>query len=780
MRRLILVFYLLVLTSVAHGQIKVGFITDLEESPQTQYILEALIREIDKTTGINQPVGSSDDMQYFDVISVSDAQNIYQSMDADLVVTLGGLSTKAVSSIASLTTPVIGLGVIDHFIQGIPFEDGKSGKKNFTYVFTSRDIIQEIESFQKLVGFQKLTFLIDPAINKSINQLTGQVLIDSIQKELAVQIEVIQAVENVNSVIQDIETAEAVYLSPLISRNQQYVTDISNYLIKEKIPSLSASKQHVDYGILASSSGDNSGQQIFRRIGIVAADILSGRNAAEIPVSLNTSENFYLNIETARQMDFSPPFEVILTANLVGESYPDGKVYSFAEIADVALEQNLDLKISYKDIDVAALDVRSSRSNALPALTSGLTGSQINEERANALVNSPERSLNLDLTLSQVIYSEEVLASIRIGQYLKSAQEYQTEADVLLVLLETYLGYLDVLSAKTNLAIQRENLDNTRTNLELAKIRVDLGSSNNSDLYRWESELANATQSLIEAQAGLISLKLQLNNLLANSLDDEFEVKDIGIEDELYTSFKNGPLSGLIKTPRDLKIASDFLVEESINNNPNKKQLLENIKATERQLELNKRLLYVPTIALQAQATEVLARGGEGSEEPDMAIPGFNSEIENTSWFVGASLTYPVFTGNSRRVNRQRSQVQLDQLNFSNTSLEQSLDLSIRASTVSLLSATTNLEYSAISAESATQNFELVQNNYKAGKVNITQVIDAQQAALSAQLGAALAVYEYIAANLQIEFGLGFFSMFSTENELDEFQNRFLEYVSDN
>jgi outer membrane protein TolC len=575
-------------------------------------------------------------------------------------------------------------------------------------------------------------------------------------------------------------STEAFYLTSLISRNPAFVKTISQYLIEQKIPSFSASKQHVEYGILASSSGDNSREQVFRRIGIVAADILAEREAAEISVALNTTENFYLNVETARQMDFSPPFEVMLTANPVGDSDTEGKVYSFAEIANIALEQNLDLKISYKDIDVAELDIRSSKANILPALNSGLTGSQINEERANSLVNSPERSLNLDLTLSQVIYSEEVLASIRIGQYLKSAQEYQTAVDVLNVLLDTYIAYLDVLSAKTNLVIQRENLDNTRTNLELAKIRVDLGSSNSSDLYRWESELANATQSLIESQAGLISVKLRLNNLLANALEDDFEVKDIGIEDELFTSFKNGPLSGLIKTPKDLKIASDFLVEESITNNPNKKQLLENIKATERQLELNKRLLYVPTIALQAQASEVLARGGEGSEEPESAIPGFNTEIENTSWFVGASLSYPVFTGNSRRVNKQRSQVQLEQLNYSNTSLDQSLELSIRASTVNLLSATTNLQYSAQSAASASQNFELVQGNYKAGNVNITQVIDAQQAALGAELGAALAVYEYIAANLQIEFGLGFFSMFLTETELADFQNRFLEYVSDN
>jgi outer membrane protein TolC len=191
-------------------------------------------------------------------------------------------------------------------------------------------------------------------------------------------------------------------------------------------------------------------------------------------------------------------------------------------------------------------------------------------------------------------------------------------------------------------------------------------------------------------------------------------------------------------------------------------------------------LLYVPTVSLQAQASQVLARGGEGSSEPETGMPAIGSGLQDNAWFVGAGLSYPIFSGFSRRINKQRTQVQLDQLDISNTNLDQNLELSIRASTVSLLSATTNLSFSRQSAESATKNFKLIQNNYKEGAVNITQVIDAQQAALNAQFGAAISVYEFILANLQIEYSVGFFSMFSTEEDLEDFQNRFLEYISNN
>ncbi len=768
------------LVYLLYGQTNVAIITDLEKTTQSEFLVSTLIEEIDQTTGVNLKIVSSDKSQFFDIKSVSEAQNAYRNLEADLVISIGGISTKALSKMQSLTTPVIGIGVIDPFIQDIPFENGRSGKKNFTYLLLSRDIIKEIESFKKLVDFDNLTMLIDPAINKSIEQGVGSILLDSIQNELDIQVTIIEAASDVNSVIQEIRESEAVYLSSLISRDREYVSAISDYLIQKKIPSFSTSRQHVEFGILGSSSGDNGLQQIFRRIAIVADDVLTGNKASEIPVAVNTTENFYLNIETARKMEFSAPFEVLLTANLVGQNTTDGKVYSFSEIANIALEKNLDIQISYKDIEAAGLDAKQNYSNIMPYLNGSLTGSRINEERANAAINSPEKSLNLDLSITQVIYSEEVLAAIKIGQYLRNAQNYQTEVDILNVLLDTYNVYLDVLSAKTNLAIQRENLDNTRTNMELAKIRVDIGSSSNADLYRWESELANATQSLIDAQAFLFTARFQLNNLLANSLEDDFEVSDIGVEDELFRSFKNGPLSGFITTPKDLKLASDFLVMESIKQNPNKGQLLENIKAAERQFKLSKRLLYVPTISFQAQTTEVLARGGEGSENPDPGTPTFGTGLLDNSWFMGVSLSYPIFTGLSRNIDKQRNQVQLDQLQYSNTSLDQGLELSIRSSTVGLVSASTNLVYSRQSAESATRNFSLVQSNYRAGTVNITQVIDAQQAALSAQLAAALSVYEFIAANLQIEYGLGFFSMFSAEEELNEFQNRFFEYIANN
>ena len=768
------VFFLVQIACMA--QYRIGVITDLPQSEYIGLLVDSVIHQIDETTGVNQDISSPQSLRVFNIASQAEARAVYQNFDADLVLSIGGVSTKGLSKISNLSIPVIGLGVIDPHLQNIPYSRGKSGKKNFTYILTTRDLISEISSFQKIAAFDDLTILNDPVIGKSIDPLQGKNLLDSLNESLGIAVKMTPATEDVSKVIEQIGKPSAIYLSPLLGKNDDYVKAISDYLIEHDIPSFSSSRQHVDLGILGCSSGENGPAQVIRRIAIVADGIISGTvEASDNDVALNIGEDIFLNIATAKKLQLSPPFEILLTVNLVGNGDAGKKEYSFNEIAELAIQKNFDLKISYQDIDLAELDIKSNRALILPDLTAGLTGVQINEERANAAINSPEKSLSLDLVLTQVIYSEEALAAIKISRYLKKAAEYQTESDVLDLLLDTYSAYLNVLSAKTNLDIQRQNLENSRTNLELAKIRVDVGSANNSDLFRWESEVANATQTLIEAQASLLSVKLQLNNLLANSLERDFEVKDIGLEDELFRSFKNSPVSNLIATPRDLNRASDFLLQESFKRNPNKKLLLENINAAERQLKLNKRLFYVPTISLQAQGSEILARGGEGSEDPDPGMPSFGTGLQDNSWSVAATLTYPIFTGFNRKVNKQISLIQLEQLEYSNQSLDQALDLSIRTSSVSLLSFTTNLKYSKISAENAAKNFELVQSNYREGTVNITQLIDAQEAALSANLQEAISVYDYIFANLQLEYSVGFFSMFLTEEEIVEFNQRFIE-----
>jgi outer membrane protein TolC len=166
---------------------------------------------------------------------------------------------------------------------------------------------------------------------------------------------------------------------------------------------------------------------------------------------------------------------------------------------------------------------------------------------------------------------------------------------------------------------------------------------------------------------------------------------------------------------------------------------------------------------------QTFARGGANSNAEEFGIP-------NNTWNVGVGVSFPIFAGNKRKVNLQTTKIQLDQLNNSRMQLDQELELAVKSSLTTTVATSTNIGFSRVSSDNAQVNFELVRDQYQAGEVNITQLIDAQQSSLSAQLRYAVAIYEYLQSQLQLEFSVGFFSMFATPEQLQEFEDRFTSF----
>ena len=117
-------------------------------------------------------------------------------------------------------------------------------------------------------------------------------------------------------------------------------------------------------------------------------------------------------------------------------------------------------------------------------------------------------------------------------------------------------------------------------------------------------------------------------------------------------------------------------------------------------------------------------------------------------------------------------------MEYSNLQLDQGIDLAIRSSILDVVAANTNIPFSETSATNARLNLELIQDKYREGKVNITQTIDAQQSALLAAQNYAISIYQYLIAQIQLEFSIGSYSAFRTDEENSALEARFVEYRS--
>ena len=767
----------LFLLSASGQTTRLGIVSDYPQDADISQFYESVSDEIRKTVGTSRNVIlPKENILAADWnIEKAKAHYLQLTQQADLILVLGSVSIKAVLETGDLPKPTLGLGVFDADMQDVPLtERGTSGKPNFSYVLISRDIDTEIKAFQELVPFKSLTMLLDARSITAFNATKGAARIEALSKLYNTEINLVSLKEDLNASLQEIPSGtEAVYVAVPYERPPEDIKIIADYLIDRKLPSFSMSTRHVDQGVMSSLSHDNGIDAILRKLAIMSDEAIHGASLADMPVALNNRDDLNINMVTAEKIGYSPPFEVIFTANLVGDESDLGlQKFSLQDVIERALESNLGIKISYADIDLTEQDIKNANSQFLPDADLSASAVQINSDRANALFGQSEQTITGTASVQQLIFSEQAVANMRIQRLLNEAQKQATQAEILNILLDAYTGYFNVLQARTNTEIQEENLDQARKNLELAKLRVQLGASNKSDVFRFESEVANAQQAVVQANTDYFLVKTQLNILLNNTLGEDFDVVDVSLEDELFRSFSKSPISKYVRTPDDLRRGADFLISEAIRNHPLERQLAANIMAVDRQEQMNKRLYYTPTLAAQAQYDNVTYRGGEGSEE----VPGSNFNDEN--WNVALSLTYPLFDGNRRQIDLQRTRIQQDQIQFQKKELDLNLSLNITAKVLQLLTAQTNINFSRTSSESAWKNFELVQENYKQGQVSIVQLIDAQRAALQAKQAYSISIYQYLVAHLELENAVGFYSQLASPEEQKAFEERFIQFTA--
>lgn len=774
MIRYLLLFYLFFLSSFGYSQqvLQLGIVTDIEAGDRLTYISQTLQQEIQKTIGSAYQLVVLPANTLYSGFDLDRASRLYDSLTrrCDLVILFGGVSIKGAQSLGSFPIPTIGLGVLSTKFQEIPITPaGSSGVENFSYILTTQDLQNELINFKELTDFQHLGLIFDSRTAEAFNGGVAFSTIQAFADSLGITISLIGLGSDLNQDLQEISPdIDAAYLAISYERPEEDIAKISQRLIDHKLPSFSMSKQHLEQGIMACISDDNGPEQIFRKIAIMVDDILRGDSLANMRVSLNYKENLFLNRNTMLQVNFSPSFEVLYTATLIGTPPNNGPTFSLTEIIKHSISENLAIQISMKDLERSGLDLRYAKTQFLPDVDFSSNFVQIDELRASAGLGQAQSTFSGSATVSQVLYSEQLIASIRFQEFLQIAQGYATDQQILDIILDTYNAYFGILQAKANLAIQEENLTNSRTNLELARIQANLGSASLADVYRWEGEVANANQKVIEAVVGLNISKFQINNLLNNRLPLDFQLEELSLDGPIYQGIANAPLAQKLDKPSNIGKLIRFLSQEASQNYPSKNQLLANQDLLDRQQLMNQRLYYTPNVALQGGADQAWWRGGTGSDIP---------AIKDPTWNVALNLSYPIFDGNRRAVNIQQTQVDQEQLNLQIQSLDLNLALAVQANVLNLVSSNTNIHFSQISSENTQKNYDLVQINYQKGLVPIVQLLDAQQAALQTKLNYTLSVYTFLSNYVQLENTIGFYSLLSSEEENASFNERLIQFM---
>jgi outer membrane protein TolC len=657
--------------------------------------------------------------------------------EVDIVLALGLVSSYEAAHRESLAKPVIAPIVTDPVLQRYPLKDGRSGRHNFVYVASFQGVADEIRLFRRVVRFRHVAVLIDRLPLETMPELDTKA--QRLASELGVRATLVPVTTSVDEALAALPAdADAVYVAPLMRLTEADMGELAQKLIERRLPSFSLlGRRELMAGLLLSVSGDREeDQRLARRIALDLQRIVAGEDAANIEVGFPVQQRLAINMRTARAIGFSPRWQDLSDAEqYFAEEAGALPKLSMIEAMHAALAANPDLRVSELDAAIAGEDVRSSRSVLLPQLDAGASATQIDDDRANALFQA-EKTVAVDAQLSQVIYSDAAWAGLKISRQLKLANDERYRQAVLDVLDATATAYLDLLRARSLESVRRANVENTRTNLETARVREAVGLTQRSEYLRWVTQINVDRQDLLTAEANRRQAETELARILHRPASQPFTTVETGL-DEPMAHVSDARTQAYIDTPASWAVFQEFSMAEALAQSPELKGVDATIVAQQRAARSAQRAFYLPELSLRAIGSEALERSGVGSESG----PGFP---DDQAWNVSLQASLPLFTAGARRAEYARNRYGLRQLEAQRESVADAVEARTRTALHRTASSYPAIELSQEAAAAARENLTMVRDAYAKGALSVTDLVDAQDASLEAELAAAEAKYTFL------------------------------------
>ena len=696
----------------------------------------------------------------------------------DLIITFGLLASHEAASRKALAKPVIAPFIVDEKMQNIPMNDkGASGIKNLNYLTSFQNFKRDVTFFLEMVKAKHLAVISDTAVMEAFRGLRNQAF--ELAQAQNIVIDVIGAGDTADTILEEIKkTVDAVFITPLVRMPQAEFIRLTAGINARKLPSFSLlGRPHVEIGVLAGNMPNTDFQRLIRRIALHAQDILLGEEAGDLPVAFPMGEELTINMATARTIGYAPSFELMMEADLINEE--DTAVapeLTLKETIGDALAANLDLAAKEREVASGAAEISLARSDLLPQLDVDLQGVQIDKDRAAASQGSvAETTVDGAVTLRQLIWAERPHANLTIQKHLQAGREKELEQLRLDITLDTAVAYVNVLKARALERLQKNNLDVTRSNLKLAEVRTRIGYSGLSDVYRWQSERATDRQAVVEARNNRAITEIALNQLLHQPLETPIQVQDLTPQAPIFIT-SDPRMMRYIDNPADFARLRDFLVLRGFELSPDLKRVANAIKAQRRLYRSAVNRYSAPTLALTGKAREIFSKSGAGKDNSALGRSSSEGPPDDTEWTVALSLSYPLFAGGSKPAEVAQTREALKQLKLEQQALQERIEQNIRSALRQAFVSRSSIQLSRIAARAAQRNLDIITDAYSRGAASVIDLLDAQNAALAADINAINAVYDFLLDLFRTERAIGRFTFFDTQQEREAIFDRMTKF----
>lgn len=774
MKNMIFVLLLISTTSLlsAKSIIRIGTVTDgvnLDWKAQR----ETFVSEISKVAEGEFILQFPKNKQFSGNFSIDTTNKQIDSLendpDVDMVLLIGGIASQLALTKNIVRKPTFAPFIYNVTLSGLTRSGDSSHITNLNYLTDESTLEDEIQTFQQIVSFHHLVILADESQSRLFSKTTEQAVQKARKQGIDLQFVTVSHTDE--AVISKIPSnTEAVMIAPLPRLSIQAAKALYEGLIERKLPTYALSdSSRVKEGILLSRIASSNTAQRARNTALNMLAVMRGGKADKQPVLFKEKHFPYINMATARSIGLYPKYNLLGNAIVINETEEKEPKLTFTSIAKEAIHTNLGLIAGQLGVASNQENIAEVRSVLFPHITGELGYTQLNGD--NVYVESgfyAEKSTAGALKVQQILFSEKALANLEIQKQLHVAVEEQQRALELEVIKQSSTMFLNMLVTQTQYRIQTDNLALTRSNLELAKGRVEAGTTDMSDVYYWESAIAGARQSVLQAKAEVEKAKDALNRILNRKIGDRFVIGTVSLEDPAIRKNLNSVLE-MLSDEKCYSAIERFLVDEGTSHSAELHQLDAQLSAQKRQLLSEERSYYSPDVVLAGEVSRVF-------DEIRNKSSGISLE-DKTDWKAGVKLTLPLYEGGGRSARNSRARLNLQQIQIRYTDAKQSIEQRIRSDLHTIGASYPSISLAAEAATAARKSFDIVRENYAQGTRSVSDLLTAQNNTLVAEQSATNTAYRFLIDTLQLQRDISNFDLLLDDSADTSFIRRMKDFT---
>ena len=421
---------------------------------------------------------------------------------------------------------------------------------------------------------------------------------------------------------------------------------------------------------------------------------------------------------------------IFLYTNLCAQQ--DTLFLTLEQLFERGTEQHLQLAADRLKEEMALERTKTARTARLPELSIGLKGGFLGQPVVwqNGMSNptypdSPDWQQNYAIDFTQPIYQGgKIKYSIRQADLEREIARLQTatdQADIKLMLLEQYLNLFSLY--KQYLVLNRK-IDESEHRLNAIRQMTAEGIITNNDVLRSEMQLTNDRLSKNETENNIRIVSQQLDIL--TGLDEHLLI----IPDTTLLS-QECPTTGY-----------DDYINRAVLSDPSMLLLRKQTELAENSLRLT-RAEQLPRLSLTASNT--LAR----------PVSRTLADMYNNSWNIGLSFSYPLSSLYRNRHKMEEARQNILLMRNAEEQKQQHIRMNVQTALLKHREATDRVEALRLSVRQAEENYRIMHNRYMNQLAILTDLLDADNLRLNAELQLTTARTQAIYTYYELQRAIG-------------------------